>query len=87
MCGVLETKKEIKSFFYFYIFRKGKPKPPLTPSLTYCCFLFYFFLLRLFDRCRVQITQVPEEEGSWSGYSATCGGKWQLCDQFALGGK
>lgn len=43
MCGVWRQKKEIKSFFIFNIFRKGKPKPPLTPSLTYCCFLFYFF--------------------------------------------
>lgn len=52
-------RQKRKLSHFFYIFRKGKPKPPLTPSLTYCCFYFIFFLLRLFDRCRVQITQVP----------------------------
>ena len=67
---------------HFFRNRKGKPKQPPDAFVNLLLFfiLFFFLSLRLFDRCRVQIT-LPKKECSATAVEN------RNCDQFALGGK
>jgi hypothetical protein len=60
---VVFWRQKRKLSHFFYIFRKGKPKPPLTPSLTYCCFYFIFFFFACLIVAEFKLRKFQKKKG------------------------